>query len=214
METSFVAAVDKMKALRQKVPAIVTVYYDEIVDTAEMTALRATQVHRLYNYASSYWTKDKQWRQAELDIANQALAKAISIVARRESQYRVPVERIAGWRDNPTSYGFGYLWSVHSLYYFWRDYAKAVDETFEAAFSPCYLNIQNPINVAFGEGIWLNVTEELYKLFEQFGWMDFILDCLAPPTQEPKYPADLGNKVLLPARKEGKNNNYEFLYFD
>jgi hypothetical protein len=36
--------------------------------------------------------------------------------------------------------------------------------SWEAYFSPCYLNVIDPINVAFGEGITLNVTHELYQV--------------------------------------------------
>jgi len=38
------------------------------------------------------------WRHMRLNQSMEALNKAIEIVARRESNYRVPVERIAGWR--------------------------------------------------------------------------------------------------------------------
>ena len=44
-----------------------------------------------------------------------------TVVVERETGYRVPWERIASWRENPTVYRYGYLWSVHSLYYWWRD---------------------------------------------------------------------------------------------
>jgi hypothetical protein len=55
-------------------------------------------------------------------------------------------------------YTYGYLWTVHSLFYFWRDYGKALDSNIDEI-SPCYLNIIDPVDVAFGEGIFLNVTE-------------------------------------------------------
>ena len=29
------------------------------------------------------------------------------------------------------------------------------------------------------------------KVFERFGWLRFINDCLEPPPKEPHYPADL-----------------------
>ena len=50
--------------------------------------------------------------------------QAAAIVASREQHYRVPWERVAAWRENPTVYRFGYLWAVHSLYYWWRDQGK------------------------------------------------------------------------------------------
>lgn len=39
--------------------------------------------------------------------------------------------------------------------------------TWEAYFSPCYLNVIDPVNVAFGEGVMLNVTHELYEARER-----------------------------------------------
>ena len=41
---------------------------------------------------------------------------------------QVPVHRIGGWRtDGPTAYTNMYLWTVSTLFYMWRDAAKAVD---------------------------------------------------------------------------------------
>ena len=54
--------------------------------------------------------------------------------------YRVPWQRIAAWRDNPTVYRYGYLWAVHSLYYWWRDQGLAEQGSVTAESSPCYLN--------------------------------------------------------------------------
>lgn len=47
------------------------------------------------------------------------MLEATATVARREAAYRVPLIRVAGWRQSSTVYGFGYLWTVHSLYYWW-----------------------------------------------------------------------------------------------
>jgi hypothetical protein len=41
---------------------------------------------------------------------------------------------------------------VHSLYFWWRDYALAILESPEV-YSPCFRNIQNPIDVGIGEGL-------------------------------------------------------------
>lgn len=48
----------------------------------------------------------------------------MQVVSEREAKYRSPLERSAGWREGPTVYGFGYLWTVHSLYYWWRDQVR------------------------------------------------------------------------------------------
>lgn len=110
----------------------------------------------------------------------------------------MPIERIGGWRRNPTVYTYGYLWTVHSLYYWWRDYGKSLgiygpiyqkshlplndgvtdDRTWEAYLSPCYLNVIDPIDTAFGEGILLNVTHELYDVSCPVGFFNKVHHCL------------------------------------
>jgi hypothetical protein len=43
------------------------------------------------------------------------------------------------------------------------------------------------IDVAFGEGIWLNMTEIARKYLDDIGMFKFIADCLAAPAKEPQY---------------------------
>jgi len=95
----------------------------------------------------------------------------------------VPADRIAGWRSGPTAYEWAYLWSVRSLHFWWRDQGKAV----LAPASPCYLNVIDPVDVAFGEGIWTSLAEGAQELGDQIG-LDAIADCLDAPDTEPLYP--------------------------
>ena len=97
-----------------------------------------------------------------------------------EQRYRVPADRIASWRNGPTAYEFGYLWSVRSLYYWWRDEGKAID----APVMPCYLNVINPIDVAFGEGVGTDAA----RLFGSLLSSDESRGCLAEPSAEPLFP--------------------------
>ena len=147
-----------------------------------MTALRAKQVHGLYDYVDGYWTAPQAERRARLETARRALDDASRIVAAREPRYRVPADRIAAWRDNPTAYEYGYLWTVRSLHYWWRDEGKAVD----APVFPCYLNTINPIDVAMGEGLATDVA----RLFGELLSSDQRRGCLAEPAAEPRYPQD------------------------
>jgi hypothetical protein len=140
-----------------------------------MTALRARQMHGLYEYVA----RDDR---AALARARAALDQAASIVRQREPKYRVAVERIAGWRPNPTAYGYTYLWPVHSLYFWWRDEGKAVDHPL----SPCYLNLLNPAEVSFGEGFWTSLSDVLSTLLGFTG----LGDCLQAPQIEPTFPQD------------------------
>jgi hypothetical protein len=182
METTFAALATRGDALRAKVPANARDLIDDLADAMQMTALRAKQVHGLYDYVDGYWDTARTARLPRLAAARSALDAAKLVVDQREKHYRVPAERIAGWRSNPTAYEYGYLWSVRSLYYWWRDEGKAVD----APIFPCYLNVVNPVDVAFGEGIGADAA----RLFGSLLSSDQSRGCLAEPASEPKFPQD------------------------
>jgi len=179
METRFGTLAAAPAPWTNAVPAEARDLFDDLVDSARMTSLRAKQVHGLYDYAAGYLFGNQSTRLARLQTARNALDEAITVVAAREPRYRVPTARIAGWRDNPTSYEFTYLWPVHSLYFWWRDEGKAVD----APVSPCYMNIQDPADVALGEG----TVDDLASAIRGNGAFS---ECLAAPPTEPHYPRD------------------------
>lgn len=185
METTFTSLADRYDALSPQVPDHSKDLHDDLADAARLTALRATQVHGLYDYVDMFWDFDSSARLARLQTARNALDEAQSIVLERETRYRVPADRIAGWRNNPTAYEFTYLWTVRSLFYWWRDEGKAVD----APVSPCYLNIINAVDVGFGEGLGVDAVEVAQDVTDFFG-LGAIGDCLAPPEQEPTFPQD------------------------
>ncbi len=157
----------------------------ELADAARVTALRARQVAHLYAYVDDWASLSAgDRRAANLAAARAALDAAGAVIRRRENAYRVPLERIAGWHPGPTAYGFGYLWTVHSQLYWWRDEGKAV----EAPISPCYLNIHDPIEVGgFGEGTWVDLAHTLASHASDLG-LDSIAACLMAPAGEPQMP--------------------------
>jgi hypothetical protein len=157
--------------------------YDEIVAATRITRLRAAQLLGLYTYVDNLLDLDDDERGPALVAARAALDEAATIVADREAHYRVPAERIAGWRENPTAYRFAFLWTAHSLYFWWRDEGKAVD----APASPCYLNIIDPADVALGEGGINDMTRVARALLDG-GFLDGIGECLAAPVEEPTLP--------------------------
>jgi hypothetical protein len=129
----------------------------ELRDCVEMTALRAKQVRLLYQSKDPATPPDERCVRASALVLPQyipasvcrlrllsesrgVLEQADAVVRRREEFYRVPVQRIASWRENPTVYRYGYLWAVHSLYYWWRDQGLAEEGNMHAEISPCYLN--------------------------------------------------------------------------
>jgi hypothetical protein len=50
-----------------------------------------------------------------------------------------------------------------------------------------FRNIINPIDVAFGEGIFVNATEIAREVIDWLGLGDFFADCLSYPDSEPHY---------------------------
>ena len=182
------------QALAPQIPQDAALLYDEITDTMAITALRAEQVHQLYEAVASQsvfiLNDDKTAANQHLNRARDALDAAVEIVARRETFYRADPERIAGWGYNPTAYNFGYLWTVRSLYFWWRDEGRAVDRPV----SPSYLNIKDPVDIANGEGEWkesiLNLTwlrQRLATAFKPGNWWE---EMLFEPDSEPVFPPD------------------------
>lgn len=155
----------------------------EFADGARMNALRASQVHSLYNVAASpHFKDDGTWASQNLARAKTALDVATRIVARREKSYRTDVSRIAGWGPNPTAYKYGYLWTAHSLFYWWRDEGNVTLKPKNA----CFMNIVNPADVAFADG----QKAGIYRLSRNLGWLlklayGSIKECLLPSPLEP-----------------------------
>ena len=115
---------------------------NEILDAWNMTTYRYKTTRILYDYVTSESNKTSLLNEAKL-LINQAT----SVVRQREQKYRAP--HLYDWGSNPTAYNFGYLWTVHSLYYFWRDYYQAIGHLKIKGhnvdvWSPCFLNIQDP----------------------------------------------------------------------
>jgi hypothetical protein len=74
--------------------------------------LKMLQVHTLYSASSS--TKGAA-RDALLLSGRRLLREAGAVMDRRAAAFRVPEERIAGWRQGPTVYPYGYVWAARSL---------------------------------------------------------------------------------------------------
>jgi hypothetical protein len=180
MASTFAALHAEGVALLARTRGPLVPYLSEWVDAMHMTALRARQVHALYDYVDAYWEPGKAaFRSERLATARAALDEAVEVVREREAHYRVPAERIAAWRANPTAYAFTYLWTVRSLYYWWRDESKAVD----APISPCHRNLINPVDVALGEGTGADAVRTVGALLSS----DDARGCLAEPSSEPSY---------------------------
>lgn len=87
-------------------------YLEEIVDSVELLRLRATFNDLLYTAQDP---NHQLLRSKYLFESRQVLDEASTVMTRRVENFRVPTDRIAGWRHGPTAYPFGYVWSAKTL---------------------------------------------------------------------------------------------------
>ena len=194
----------------------------EIVDSVDMLALRAKQVHLLYSSKDQAHEASKtinnNHNTQENDIlyengsnddeithgevsaaslqaqARKVLEEATHIVRRREAEYKVHWKRIGAWRENPTVYRYGYLWAVHSLYYWWRDQGMAEAASPQAQHSFCYLNRMDPTEIGYG---WGRKTVQFLRDFInkyspfRMGYPLELINCMSPPSEEYEFPKHL-----------------------
>jgi hypothetical protein len=163
----------ELERLRPAIPANARDLFDDLADSLAITALRARQIHALYDRA---YIGDRN----RLGHARATLDEAARIVAAREPRYRVPASRIAAWRENPTAYEFTYLWTVHSLYFWWRDEGKVT----ERPFSPCYKNFIDPVDIAIGEGLPTTLGSLVRQVTENT-FLAGVTECVDAPRREP-----------------------------
>lgn len=168
----------------------------ELVDAYNATAIRAAQLVELYAAAATE-SFDNATRASRLASALQLTRQGAEVAARRAAAYRVDRRRIASWREGPTAYAYGYLWTSATGYYLWRDFTEAARTVFPPAKgqvlqreSPCFMNIISPADVGFGD-TWLEdlavVLRELADLSGE-DWAQAIGDCLHAPLAEPPVP--------------------------
>lgn len=189
---------------------------EELADAVGLLALRAKQVHLLY--CSKEPERPLSPSQGNMDVTDivtqqsnssipvdvtpselqarsrSVIQEAAEIVKRREENYKVHWERVGSWRNNPTVYRYGYLWAVHSLYYWWRDQGLSEEVSPQAQHSPCYLNRMDPSEVAAGWGkSTLQLLRDLYNKYSPFrmGYPLELINCMSPPTEEYQFPRNL-----------------------
>lgn len=194
MSTSFEDLAKGYDDLASNPPSDLGTEMDEFRDGAWMNALRAKQMHALYDAeASGILGRDSKWRQKRIETAKAALDQATAIVHERGSKFRTDIERIAGWKTNPTVYRYGYLWSARRLFFWWRDEGRVTLRPKNL----CFMNVINPADVAFASGqkhILYKVLSTAAKL-PGFG---SIRQCLSPSPSEPKLQDSIrGTKRLI-----------------
>lgn len=199
METVTASHAAALLSLRPLVRPEALTLFDDLQAAFNLTALRAAQVAAVYEAASP--TSDNATRAAALLRARGILNESAVVVAAQAARYGINAERITAWRGTPTSYGYGFIWTVKSLFYMWRDYgvASAIAALADGGaldlrrLSPCYQNINDPVEVGFGDGTLEALVEWAHREAEKTGinWVEALADCLAAPAQEPVFPRDL-----------------------
>jgi hypothetical protein len=187
METTFSGLSARMIDLFAKTPRSDTNkdVLAEFADGALMNTLRATQVHALYDTtAAANMIQPPMWRAQRLATARHAVDLAVGVVARREKHYRSNTDAIWEWKANPTVYGYGYLWTVHSLQWWYRDEGSVTQEPWNV----CYMNIVDPAKTVSAEGrdnAYFSWAQSLADL----SGLGSITECLSPSRLEP-YPRE------------------------
>uniref|UniRef100_A0A7S3G8P8 Uncharacterized protein n=1 Tax=Palpitomonas bilix TaxID=652834 RepID=A0A7S3G8P8_9EUKA len=183
--------VSDVRSSRLDEAAPVLEYLDELKDTMEMTAVRASVVKASFQLARfPECSLSLKERTRLIKDTEGAITAALATVRERESHYRVDADRIAGWKVSPVVYPFRYLWTVRNLFFLWRDLlrAKHIDNPLSRASSPCFMNDVNPITDITGKD---SVQKYLAIIKDVLGFVPFlddVADCLAAPTKEPAIP--------------------------
>ncbi|KAJ3077219.1 hypothetical protein HDU98_006406 [Podochytrium sp. JEL0797] len=190
MEKRFGELSERTEAVAKRAPAYMADLWDDIADAGKMTALRARQIVKLYEYVHDLKKGVKNHVVAK--EAMDALHSAQEIVNAREKRYRVDAERIASWThlntpSQPTAYAFNYLWTVRSLHYWWRDAAEALVPAHSTQ-SASFANIIDPVEVGIGSGLMLTVAENVSEFLSAFGVAKNYFDLAEV---EPHYPRDI-----------------------
>ena len=184
MEVSFADLSSKMVDLYKKTPVNDTNkdVIAEFADGALMNALRAQQVHALYDAtAAANMGQAPMWRDEKLARARRAVDAAVGVVARRESYYKSKYDQITEWGTNPSTYNYGYLWTVHSLFWWYRDEGNVT----QAPGNPCFMNIVNPANTVLADGID-NTYYKIVQGLADLAGIGSLKECLSPSMLEPK----------------------------
>ncbi|RMF18742.1 MAG: hypothetical protein D6761_01880 [Candidatus Dadabacteria bacterium] len=127
---------DRWDGIDVKIPADAVWLFDEIAIGLRATALRAAYIEALYRGVHAHELAERTgntlWRSRSDEAFEDAatlLDQALSVVDRQRAQYRFPFDEIAVDRASFTSYPFGYLRTVHDLWYWRREWRMATDRS-------------------------------------------------------------------------------------
>lgn len=82
------------------------------------------------------------------------------------------------------SYDFGFVWTVHSRFYWFRDLYRAMKQL--TAIDPCFMNIIDPMRIAIGNHAIVDLEAWLAEYLKKIG-VGTISECISAPATEPVY---------------------------
>lgn len=125
----------ELNTLREKIPQPALPWYNEMVDSLEITKLRAEHVVKLYEGAFELRSGNEKGAQNALDAAKKIRLAAEQVIRRRELAYRYPPSMMYERRENYTIYPFAYLHQAHTLCY-WTRREEELKQNIQGKFNP------------------------------------------------------------------------------
>ncbi|CAE7241969.1 unnamed protein product [Symbiodinium natans] len=163
----------------------------DLADSAQLLALRCSQVLALYEYAAFCSPGECRSRLA---AGRAAVRAAQAVVSARAAHLGLEVlggdakRLVLEWsRPIPTAYAYGYLWAAQTLFYWRRDQAIVESEIAD----PCFGAINDPVELGLsgGGGPWARWAQSVAQnVLSNRLWHAELSSCLGP-REEPTMPS-------------------------
>ncbi|HPQ70932.1 MAG TPA: hypothetical protein PKW95_17535 [bacterium] len=138
----------RVEAVREQVPDNALPWYEELVDSFHVNAVRAAHVYELYAGVCARRLQEtgddpdgEEAAQEHFALAKEITEEYLGVMRRREANYRYPLFLSSGWRRSLTSYDYRYLWQASTGYWYHREERQAI----EKKLSPLLDNLIDPI---------------------------------------------------------------------
>ncbi|CAE7492352.1 unnamed protein product [Symbiodinium pilosum] len=184
---TFAALAARFAAIAQQSPSHGEVVQD-LADSAQLLALRCSQVLALYEYVALCSPGECNSRLA---AGRAAVRAAQALVSARAGHMGLEVlgddakHMVLEWsRPVPTAYSYGYLWAAQTLFYWRRDQEIVESEIVD----PCFGTINDPVELGLsgGGGPWARWAQSAAQtLLSNRIWHAELSSCLGP-REEPK----------------------------
>ena len=127
-----------------RVPDVSGVKNEELRLLLEVTELRMKHALAVRTSLRSYVKSDSRWNNLQSAAGYRSEAQTrIDLLIKKYNRY--PGARVFDWRESVTSYNFGSLWTVATLFHWKREERMAIRNKY----NPFFDNIVNPIDIIF-----------------------------------------------------------------